>query len=82
MLKGWTNIGTLSKLCRAHEIEYCGMREEMLRFIKETAVDDPRQTADPTELGLLPIERFTQLHILVSNFQEGDLFLIHRARCT
>jgi len=32
MLNGRTNIGTLSELCRAHEIEYCDMMEEMLRF--------------------------------------------------
>jgi hypothetical protein len=82
MLKGRTNIGTLSELCRAHEIEYCDMMEEMLRFIKQTAADDPRLPADPTELGLLPVERFTQLEIPVSDFQEADVFQIHRARCT
>jgi len=59
MRKGCTNIGTLSELCRVHEIEYCDMMEEMLRFIKQTAADDPRLPADPTELGLLPVERFT-----------------------
>ena len=50
MLKGRTNIGRLSELCRAHEIEYCDMMEEMLRFIKQAAADDPRLPADPTEL--------------------------------
>jgi len=82
MVKGRTNIGTLSELCQAHEIEYCDMMEEMLHCIKQTAADDPRLSADPTELGLLPIERFTQLGILISNFQEADLFQIYRARCT
>jgi len=53
MVKGHTNIGTLSELCRAHEIEYCDRMEEMLCFIKQNAVDDPRLPADPTELGLL-----------------------------
>jgi len=82
MLKGRTNIGTLSELCRAHEIEYCDMMEEMLPFIKQTAADDPWLPADPTELGLLPVERFTHLEILVSHFQEADGFLIHQACCT
>jgi len=56
MLKGRTNIGTLSELCRAYEIEYCNMMEEMLRFIKQTAADNRRLPPDPTKLGLLPVE--------------------------
>jgi len=82
MGKGRTNMGTLSELCRAHEIEYCDMMEEMLRFIKQTAADDPWLPADPTKLALLPVEQFTQLEILVSYFQEAEVFPIHRARCT
>jgi len=82
MLKGRTNIGTLSELGRAHEIEYCDMMEEMLRFIKETTADYPRLPADRTELGLLPVERCTPLEIPVSDFQEANVFQIHRARCT
>ena len=50
MLKDRTNIGTLSKLGQAHEIEYCDRMEEMLRFIKQTATDYPQLPADPTEL--------------------------------
>jgi len=73
MLKGCMNIGTLSELCRAHEIEYCDRMEEILRFIKQTVADDPRLSADPTELGLLPVECFNQLEILVSDFQEADV---------
>ena len=82
MLKGRTNINTLSELCRAREIEFCDMMEEMLHFIKQTAADDPCLGTDPTQLGLLPVERFTQLEILVSNFQGADVFQIHRAHCT
>ena len=77
MLKGRTNIGTLSELCRPREIEYCDMMEEMLRFIKQTAADDPQLPADPTKQGLLAVERFTQLEIPVSDFQEADVFQIH-----
>jgi len=56
--------------------------EEMLRFIKLTlAVGTPLPT-DPTELGLLPVEQFTQHQIPFAHFQETDVFQIHRARCT
>jgi len=48
ILKGHMNIGMISELCRAQEIEYCDMMEKMLRFIKQTAADDPRLPADPT----------------------------------
>jgi len=82
MLKGHMNIGMLSELCRAHSIEYCDMMEEMRRFVKQTAADVPRLPADPTELGLLHVEQYTQLQILVSDFQEAGIFQIHRARCT
>jgi len=58
------------------------MMEEMLCFIKQPAANDPWLPADPTELGLLPIDRFTQLEITVSDFQEADLFQIHQARWT
>ena len=80
ILKGRTNIGTFSKLCRAHEIEYCYMMEEMLGFIKQTTADDLRLPADSTELGVLLVERFTHLELPVSDFQEADVFQIHRAR--
>jgi len=59
MFKGRTDIGTLSELCQAHEIEYCNMIEEMLYFIMQTAADNKRLPAELTKLGLLPIERFT-----------------------
>ena len=62
------NISTLLEQCQAHYIEYCNMIEEMLCYIKQTAADNLRLPADPTELGLLPIERFNQLEILVADF--------------
>jgi len=82
MLKGRPNIGTLSNLCRAHEIEYCDMMQEMLPFVKQTAADDPRLPNDPTKLWFLPVERFTQLELSVSDFQEADFFQIHQTHCT
>jgi len=56
--------------------------DKMLCFIQQTAGDNPRLPGDPSELGLLPVERFTQLEIVVSAFQEANIFQIHRARCT
>ena len=82
VLKGRTkNISMLTELYRALNINYCDMTEEMLRFIK-TRADNPQLPADSTELGSLPVERFSQLEIQVADFQETDRFQIHRARCT
>ena len=58
------------------------MMDAMLRFIKHTAVDDPRLPANPTELGLLPEEQFAHLEFPFSDFPEADVFQIHRARWT
>ena len=54
----------------------------MLRFTKQTVPDDHPLSSDPTELGLLPVEQFTHLEIPVADFQETDVFQIHRARST
>jgi len=76
------NMGTLTELCRAVNINYADMIEEMLRFIRETIADDQRLPSDHTELGSLPVEQFTNLEIPVSDFQEADVFQIHSARST
>ena len=76
------NISTRTELCRALNIDYCDMKEEMLRFISQTMADDQRLPSDRTELGLLPVEQFTHLEIPVPDFQDTDVFQIHRARCT
>ena len=75
-------IGTLTELCRALNIHYTDMIEEMLRFIRQTIVDNQQLPSDRTELGSLPVEQFPHLEIPVSNFQEADVFQIHHARCT
>jgi len=74
------NIGTLTELCRALNIDYSDMIEEMLCFIRQTIADDQRLPSACTELGSLPVEQFTHLEIPVSDFQEADVFQIHRAR--
>ena len=76
------NIGTLTELCRALNINYSDMIEEMLRFIKQTIADDQRLPSDRTELGSVPIEQFTHLEIPVSDLQEADVFQFHPALCT
>ena len=84
VLKGgmMENIGTLTELCRALNIDYSNMIEEMLHFIRQTIADDQRLPSDCTELGSLPVEQFTDLEIPVPDFQDIDVFQIQCARCT
>jgi len=83
VLKGhMKNTSTLTELCTALDTHYSNMIEEILRFIRETAVDDRRLPADLAELGLLRVEGFAQLEFPVLDFQENDRFQIHRACCT
>jgi len=76
------NTSRLTEVCTALDIHYSNMMEEILCFIRQTARDNPQLPADPSELGLLPVERFAQLEIPVPELQETDRFQIHRARCT
>jgi len=52
VLKGrmMENIGTLAVLCTALNIDYSDLIEEMLRFIRQTLVDDQQRPSDRTEL--------------------------------
>ena len=76
------NIGTLTEPCRALNIDYSDMIEEMLSFIRQTIADDQWLPSDCIELESLPVEQYTHLEIPVPNFQETDVFQIHRAHCT
>jgi len=76
------NTSTLSELCATLNIHYSDMMQEILHFTRQTAADDRRLPADPTELGLLPVEGFARLEIPVVDFQETDRFQLHRASCT
>jgi len=83
VLKGhMKNTSTLTKLCATLNIHYSDMMQEILGFTRQTAADDRRLPADPTELGLIPVEGFAQLEIPVADFRENDRFQIHGARCT
>ena len=70
------NTSTLTELCTTINIYYSDMMLEILRFTRQTAVDDRQLAADPTELGLLPLEGFAQVEIPVADFQETDRFQI------
>jgi len=76
------NTSTLTELCATLKMHYSDMMQEILRFTRQTAADDRPLPADPTELGLLPVEGFAQLEILVADFPETNRFQIHWARCT
>jgi len=83
VLKGcMKNTSTLTELCTTLDIHYSNMIEEILNFIRQTAVDNVRLPMDPARVGVLPVNGFTQPEIPVADFQEIDRFLIHRARCT
>ena len=83
ILKGrMKNVSTLTELCRNCNIDYGDIMEEMLRFTKHTVADNHPLPPYPTELGLLPVEEFTHLEIPVADFQETDVFQIHRACST
>jgi len=83
VLKAWMRtIGTLTELCRTCGSNYGNVVEEILCCIKQTVADDLHLPTNPTELVLLPVEQFTHLEIPVADFQETDMFQIHRARCT
>jgi len=76
------SLHTLTELCATLNLHYADMMQEILHFTRQTAADDRRLPADPTELGLRPVEGFAQHEIPVANFQETDRFQIHRAHCT
>jgi len=79
VLKGrMMNTRTLTELSGTLNIHYSKMIQEILRFTRQTAVNDWRLPADPTELVLLPVEGFAPLETPVVNFQETDRFQIHR----
>jgi hypothetical protein len=55
---------------------------ELVNYIRQTRADDRQFPVDPSELKFLPAEHFTHLEIPIPDFQEADVFQVHRARCT
>ena len=82
-LKGCTqNVGTLFEICRVLEIPYDNLAAELVSYIRQAVPDKQQPPDDPSELKFLPAEQFRQLEIPIPDFQETDIFQVHRARCT
>jgi len=79
---GMKNTSMVTELCAILNVHYSNMMQEILRFTGQPAADDRPLPADPTELGLLPVEGLVQLAILVTDFQKTHRFQIHWAGCT
>ena len=69
----------LTELCRTCGVDYGDVIEQMLCFIKRTIADDQPPPTDSTKLRLLSVQQFIYLEIPVTDFQETDMFQIHRA---
>jgi len=74
--------GRVTELCTALKIQLSNLMEEIVRFIRPTAVDDWWLVADLPKLGLLDVEGFALLEIPVANFQQSDRIQIHHACST
>ena len=76
------NIGTPIERCRALNINYFDMIEEILRFVRQTMANDQWLPSDCIELGSLPMEQFIHIEIPVPDFQDTEVFQIHSTCCT
>ena len=82
-LKGRTqNVGTVFELSLALVIHYNDLAVEFIYYVRQTMADEGQLPVDPRELKFLPAERFTLLEIPVPDFQETDIFQVHRAPST
>ena len=82
-LKGRTqNVGTVFELSLALEIHYDNLAVELINYVRQPMADERQLPVHPTKLKFLPAEQFMQLEIPVPDFQETNIFQIHRARCT
>ena len=82
-LKGRTqNVGTVFELSLALEIHYDNLAVELINYVRQTMADERQLPVHPSELKFLPAEQFTQVKIPVPDFQETDIFQVHRARWT
>ena len=70
------------ELSLALEIHYDNLAVELINYVRQTMADERQLPVDPSEMKFLPAEQFTQLEIPVPDFQETDIFQVHRARCT
>src|SRR5207237_7736699 len=82
VLRGHVNTGNIIDLYRIFDIDYSNLLPEMLHNIRKTPTDEWRLPVHSMELELLTVEHFNQLEILVPDFQETNVFQIHRTHCT
>ena len=64
----------------ALEIHYHDLAVQLINYVHQTMADERQLPVDPSELKFLPAEQFTQPEIPVLDFQESNIFQIHRAR--
>ena len=76
------NVGTVFELCLALVIHYDDLAVELFNYVRQTTADERQLPVDPSELKFVQAEQFTQLEIPLPDFQETDIFQVHRARCT
>jgi len=55
---------------------------ELVNYVGRAVTDERQLPVDPSELKFSPAELFTQLEIPVADFQETNIFQVHRARRT
>ena len=58
------------------------MAAELVNYVGRAVTDERQLPVDPSELKFSPAELFTQLEIPVADFQETNIFQVHRARRT
>ena len=69
-------------LSLALEIHYDNLAVELINYVRQRMADEWQLPVDHSKLKFLPAEQFTELKIPVLDFQETDIFQIHRARYT
>ena len=82
-LKGRTqNVSTVFELSLALEINYDDLAVKLINYVRQTMADERQLPVDPSERKFPSAELFRLFEIPVPDFQETDIFQIHRARCT
>ena len=70
------------ELSLAFEIHYDYLAVELINYVHQKMADERQLQFEPSGLKFLPAGQFTQLEILVPDFQENDIFQVYRGRCT
>ena len=68
--------------CRVLRISLESVYHELIRYSQYSLPNERCLPKDPVILRSLPVELLTQLEVPDPAFQETDIYIIHRARCT